>query len=621
MCGIAGIITHEKARGFITHAKLERMADAVAHRGPNGEGYFLSENSPAICGLAHRRLAITDLSPASKQPLTYKERYVVVHNGEIYNHLKLRQQLEKKGHVFLSQGDTEVIAAAFDEYGPGCVEHFDGMFSFALWDLSGGKLFCARDRFGEKPFFFHHDDENRIFHFASEMKSLWAAGLPRKTRPQMLLHYLTLGLVGHPHLQELTFFEDIFQLPPAHHLLFDVTENKLQIDRYWDLDKEAMTDIGEGEAIDHFRHLLERSVNDRLPGEVAAAVAVSGGLDSTTIVSILQCTSNTTYRHASFSAVFPGFSRDESEYMRVVNDVFGLKSCTITPDADMLLEKIGELIHHQEEPFTTGSVFAQFEVHALAKKNGIKVLMDGQGADEILGGYSRYTHWYLQELVRNGYFSLAGKEAAVLKGNGFLDQWGMGNYLAAYLPGIAAGRLESRTTRLHRHNTDIHAEYLDKYSGAGFIFKPVVEKLNDILYHDTCMGGLQTLLRYADRNAMAHGIEVRLPFLQHELVQFIFSLPGKMKIRNGLNKWIMREAFGQAIPEKILERKGKIGFEPPQENWMKHEKIRKEIVNARQKLVDACILDPRVLQRDIDPQPAYSAKNNDWRYWIASYFI
>lgn len=621
MCGIAGIVSHEGAKGLVTRDTLHRMAHTLAHRGPDGEGYFVSDSGSASCGFAHRRLAITDPTIASQQPLYYLGRYVIVHNGEIYNHKILRQQLEKCGHTFNSNGDTEVIVAAYHEYGQECLDHFDGMFSFAIWDLLEEKLFCARDRFGEKPFYFHFNNESGVFHFGSEMKALWAAGLPRKMRPQAMLHFLTLGIVGHPHLPELTFFEEIFQLPPAHFLEFDTRLNQLNLLRYWDLDKETLIDIGEAEAISHFKKLLDASVEDRLRSDLPVGATLSGGLDSTTIVSICADLPIDKTLHASFSAVFPGFTRDESEYIREVNDAFGLDAEQVAPDVDRLLENMGKIINHQEEPFTTAGISAQFEVHALAARNGISVLLDGQGADEILGGYSRHTHWFVQELVKKGKFSVAREEAHALKQNGFMEKWGIGNYLAAMFPGIAAGILERKASRIHRWNPDINSDFRYDNSGAGFIYKPVIEKSNDILYFDTCMGGLQTLLRYADRNAMAHGIEVRMPFLQHELVQFIFSLPANMKTRKGLTKWILREAYGSSIPQKILARKGKIGFEPPQEEWMKDHKLSLEMLRARQKMVDSGILAPSVLKRRIDPQPAYSSAGNDWRYWIASQFL
>jgi asparagine synthase (glutamine-hydrolysing) len=280
-----------------------------------------------------------------------------------------------------------------------------------------------------------------------------------------------------------------------------------------------------------------------------------------------------------------------------------------------------ELARHQEEPFTSSSVYAQYAVYGLAKEKNIKVLLDGQGADEILGGYTKYTHWYLQECLAKKQFGLVKQESAALQENGFLEHWGIRNYIAAFFPGITAGRLERKSAKILSSDPYIDQRFRDDNSGGGFIFKPEVEKLNDILYYDTCMGGLQTLLRYADRNAMAHGREVRMPFLQHELVSFIFSLPSNMKIKNGFTKWILRQSYRSSLPEIIHSRKGKTGFEPPQKSWMQEDAVQRQIRQARQKLVDAGMLNPSVLKKPINPQPAYASGNEDWRHWNASLFL
>jgi asparagine synthase (glutamine-hydrolysing) len=257
----------------------------------------------------------------------------------------------------------------------------------------------------------------------------------------------------------------------------------------------------------------------------------------------------------------------------------------------------------------------------LAKEKNIKVLLDGQGADETLGGYTKYTHWYLQECLAKKQIGLVKQESVALQENGFLEHWGIRNYLAAYFPGIAASRLERKSAKILSSDPYIDQRFRDDNSGGGFIFKPVVEKLNDILYYDTCMGGLQTLLRYADRNAMAHGREVRMPFLQHELVSFIFSLPSGLKIKKGFTKWILRQSYRSSIPEIIHSRKGKTGFESPQKSWMQDDSVQQQIRQARQKLVDAKMLSPFVLKKPINPQAAYASGNEDWRHWNASLFL
>ena len=619
MCGIAGILSLGNPSEGLDLERLRRMSAALAHRGPDDEGLWVEEGLQPRCGLAARRLAITDPGPASAQPFTYLDRYVVVHNGEIYNHADLRVLMELEGLPFRTGSDTEVVAAAYHHYGPVCVERFDGMFAFAVWDRERQTLFCARDRFGEKPFFHHHDHASGNLLFASEMKALWAAGAPKKVRPASMLHFLTLGITSHALLPELTFYEEVFQIPPAHTLTLSADHPTPVLERYWDLDKETLRDIGDEEALSLFRSLLQESVLKRIPQESPWGIMLSGGMDSSSIAALCGLGSNTDKRVDSFSASFPGFGKDETDIIRSVTGKTGFNPKTTPPDAEGMLENIRAVAFHQEEPFGSAGVYAQWEVHRLARLDGVKVVLDGQGADEVMGGYTRYVHWHLQESLRKGVD--VREEAQALIGNGFLEEWGWKNRLAARWPGMAAAWLQRKARRIHEGNRDIDPGFLDRHSGADFIHKPFVRSLNDILYFDACMGALQTLLRYADRNAMSHGIEARMPFLSHRLVEFLFSLPSQLKIRDGWTKWILRQSLADVLPEDVTARKGKTGFEPPQADWMRHEKAQSEVREARMKLVDAGMLKPSVLKRPLDPQSAYSGDNRDWRYWNASLFL
>ena len=619
MCGIAGIISAQT--GFVTRSRLQNMSNAIAHRGPDGEGFFIAEKQSFTTGLAHRRLAVIDLTDAANQPLHYIDRYVIIHNGELYNYEEIKSTLVNKGLFFQTNSDTEVIAAAYHFYGEDCLDKFDGMFAFAIWDQQEDTLFCARDRFGEKPFYYSFNEEHNTLYFASEMKAIWAAGVERKIKPQFFLHFLSLGITQHPQFPELSFYENIFQLPPAHKLIYTPLSPGLNISRYWDLDKETVIDISEAEAIAQFTRLFENAIQKRLNSDVAIGTSLSGGLDSSCIVAACSSQGKTAFSHTSFSAIFPGFEKDESDFIQHLKEKYSLDTHFVSPDSRGLVTNMHELALHQEEPFTSSSVYAQYAVYALAKEKNIKVLLDGQGADEILGGYTKYTHWYLQECLAKKQIGLAKQEAAALQENGFLEHWGIRNYVAAYFPGITASRLERKSARILSSDPFIDQRFRDVNSGGGFIFKPVVEKLNDILYYDTCMGGLQTLLRYADRNSMAHGREVRMPFLQHELVSFIFSLPSSLKIKKGFTKWVLRQSYRSSIPEKIYSRKGKTGFEPPQKSWLQDDAVQQQIRQARQKLVDAKMLNPFVLKKPINPQPAYDSGNEDWRHWNASLFL
>jgi asparagine synthase (glutamine-hydrolysing) len=620
MCGIAGIISSNPAA--VTKERLKKMADTLVHRGPDGEGFFIdTEVTGTFAGMAHRRLAIIDLSERGIQPLQYMSRYVIVHNGEIYNYTELRDELRNQGYRFATQTDTEVIAAAFDQYGKECIQHFDGMFAFALWDKKEKKLFCARDRFGEKPFFYFFDRSRYQFLFASEMKALWAAGAHKTVNSKLLFQYLTLGDTNEIHHPEHSFFKDILQLPPGQTLNYDPQEVRVETESYWDLDKESVAETPLAEAIDKFKSLFFTSVKRRLRSDVSIGTNLSGGLDSSSIVSACTTLSGTPFTHHSFSCIFPGFAKDESDFIRIVAEKFRLSAHMVNPSADELIRDMEEVCYHQEEPFNSASVYAQFRVFQLAKQNGIKVLLDGQGADEILAGYSRHIHWFLQERLGKYNHSQTRKELHALRNNQVDFTWGLRNYFAALFPALAAGHLERRAYNLQKSNDDIHPAFLSQNFEKGSVYKPTIDKLNDVLYFDTMIAGLKELLRYADRNAMAHSCEPRLPFLSHELVQYIFTLPSGLKIRDGFTKWILRKSMANYLPDEIAWRTNKVGFEPPQQRWLQHPLVASKIHHAREKLVEMRILNPSVLQKKIQPQTAYAAENYDWRYWLAAMII
>ncbi len=591
------------------------MSDTLAHRGPDGEGLWINKGNTA--GLSHRRLAIIDLSPAAAQPMHYAERYSIVYNGEIYNYKEIRSDLQKAGYPFSTQSDTEVILAAYDFYKEDCVKYFDGMFSFAIWDEKKKTLFCARDIFGEKPFYYFID--KNIFSFASEMKALWCVGIKKSWDEKMMINYLALGYVQNASDKSATFFKNIFSLPPAHTGLFSLHDMQFVLTRYRDVNKENIIKISEEDAKVKLDELLAASVKYRLRSDVTVGSSLSGGLDSSTVAYFIQRSpdkKNNLSDFKTFSAVFPGFERDESEFIRDLSEYFRFQNYSVTPGAKDLVSDFEKLCYHQEEPFLSSGIYAQYKVYELAAKHGVKVLLDGQGADEVLGGYTRYLHWYLQELTGGYKFSCAKKERRALLRNNIPVRWNVRNTLAAFLPAHAALALEKRDYGRVISNHAIHAELLHEVKGKEWqgIYKPVVTKLNDILYHTTMQHGLEELLRYADRNSMAHGTEVRLPFLNFDLVSFIFSLPSSFKINNGFTKSILRKTMAGRLPEKILWNPEKIGFETPQKKWMEDKGVQELIQASKQKLVNEKILRPSVMNKEIVPSNVHDAASTDWRY-------
>jgi asparagine synthase (glutamine-hydrolysing) len=613
MCGIAGIITQND--NFINASLLKSMSDALAHRGPDGEASWVNPTNTA--GLAHRRLAIIDLSSAAAQPMHYLNRYSIVYNGEIYNYIELRRELNRVGYSFNSSSDTEVILAAYDFYGEKCLQYFDGMFAFGIWDEKLQQLFAARDRFGEKPFYYYKEDG--LFAFASEMKGLWAAGVPRNIDNKMVLNYLTLGYVQNAGDKSQTFFTGISSLLPSHYLLLNGNTGQFSVNNYWDVDKQAVLKITEPHAISQFNNLLQDSVCKRMRSDVTIGSSLSGGLDSSSIAAcIIKVLSKkkTTGKFQTFSAVFPGFEKDEQEYINSVVNHFSLENFTVSPTADDMINDFEKLSYHQEEPFPSSSIYAQYKVFELAAKHDVKVLLDGQGADEVLAGYHKYLHWYIQELVSKNRFTEARKERKLFASHNMRMQWGLKNVLASLLPSHTSIALEKREYQRIAGNGDVSKQLLGYLKGREWegIHKPIVNKLNDILYFNTMENGLEEMLRFADRSSMAHGVEVRLPFLNAQFVQFVFSLPSRYKIRDGYTKWILRHAMNEKLPPAIIWRTDKTAYEPPQKQWMSDPLLVDYIHEAKKKLVQENLLRPQVLQKKIIPLHAHEAHNNDWRY-------
>jgi asparagine synthase (glutamine-hydrolysing) len=576
MCGIAGIISGVNSK--VNDVLLNRMGYALAHRGPDGQAIWRSADG--FVGLCHRRLIIIDKSAAAAQPMHYNGGLSIVHNGEIYNYIELREDLAKKGHRFRTSSDTEVILAAYKEYKEKCVDHFDGMFAFAIWDAKEMSLFCARDRFGEKPFHYTVEDG---FYFASEIKALHAIEASKDYDDGMLLYFLGTGNTIDPADPSRTFYRSIKKLPPAHWLRYDVQRSSITTKRYWDVSTKT-ADMNVTVALEELNRLLTVSVTRRLRSDVPLGTSLSGGLDSSTIAANLV-TLNVGHLK-TFTASFPGFEKDEAQKARLVANKFGFENYTVNPDAHGFLEDFEKLIYHQDEPIGSASVYAQFKVFQLAAKENVTVLLDGQGADEVFAGYDHYRQWWIRAL----------------------------------LPHYIANALRRRT-RKNLLNQWVNQEFAEAALKKLNITKPVVHQLNDLLYFDTFCSGLEQLLRYADRNSMAHSREVRLPFLYHKLVEFVFTLRGTMKIHEGYTKWILRKLMSDKLPGEVVWTKRKTGFEPPQKQWMSNSKVQEYILSAKQNLVKEGILNKLVLNQRPSVNDAYDRHAADWRWLATSAFI
>jgi asparagine synthase (glutamine-hydrolysing) len=359
---------------------------------------------------------------------------------------------------------------------------------------------------------------------------------------------------------------------------------------------------------------LTYSVKNRLRSDVTVGTSLSGGLDSSTIVALIQQEQNSEADLNTFSSVFPGFAKDESKYIQLANRKFGIKNFTVTPSSENFIQDFDKLLYHQEEPFQSASIYAQYKVYELAKQHGVTVLLDGQGADETLGGYTKYYHWYWQQLLRGFKFGELKKEQAATKQNGNTVDWNFKNYAAAFLPRLAASKLQNQLKQSVYNHTVLSKDFVYAYFNEASFEKPIIKSLNDVLYYNTFKSGLEDLLRYADRNSMAHGREVRLPFLNHELVEFIFSLPAHFKIKNGFTKYILRVTMQNFLPNEIVWRKDKVGFEPPQQQWMQNKQIQEKLADGKQQLVSKGICKKEILEQKTNFKAAHDANNIDW--WL-----
>lgn len=546
MCGIVGIVS--LIGKAVKIEDLQLMTNSIAHRGPDGDGQWISPNQ--LVGLGHRRLSIIDLSDDGKQPMHYlNERYSIVFNGEIYNYLELKNVLKKNGYIFHSNSDTEVLLALYDFKKSECLQDLEGMFAFAIWDETEKILFCARDRFGEKPFYYRM--KNNVFIFASEIKALKA--FDNNIIPDNELLQIHLN-TGNRISDEISCFNDIVPLSPA--TILQLKNGKIILKSYWDIQlgkQYKFTDLKE--AIEEFERLFIKSIRFRLRSDVPYGSSLSGGLDSSAVVGYISKIANGNFK--TFSARFHS-PKDEGIWMNEVIKKYTLKNYTTYPDPNLMIDELASLIHHHEYPITSASIYAQWCVMKLVKKNNVKVLLDGQGADEYLAGYDEFKYFAIWDLYRSGKIKSFLNEVRIFK-----------NY--------------------YGKNADIGWMFLIdpflKVIGISRnIFKNGYTLPDQLKYH--MKFNLGELLRYADRNSMAHGVEVRLPFLSHELVQFVFSLPSSLIYHNGKTKFILREASKSILPELIYNRTDKIGFTPPQNDWMKCAKVVKRLRLAENNLKD-----------------------------------
>ena len=552
MCGICGFY------GFEDKELIKAMNDKLHHRGPDQEGYYSNKNIM----LGHRRLNIIDLSETGRQPCHNENDTIhLVYNGEIYNFQEIKEDLESKGHVFYSKTDTEVIVHAYEEYGPECLQKFNGMFAFALWDDDKKLLFLARDRFGVKPLHYYKDKDKFIF--ASEIKAILEADIPRKVNKTALTQFLAFEYVPAP----LTMFENINKLPAGHYAI--LKDNNLTIKQWYDVKVEEK-DWDEQKLIKETKNLLKESVKLRLMSDVPLGSFLSGGIDSSTVVGMMSQLTDDPIK--TFSIGFTEKSYDESAEARLVANKFNTDHTEKIVDPQDIIPLFKKLIPDIDEPFGDLSIFPTYLVSQLARQKVI-VSLSGDGADEIFGGYD----WYRAQDLSNTYKMIPGKK--------------LFHPLIHNLPQTKKSKGLVNKAKRFAEGT----EKLDKYEHLRFMtnikiddmkdaltypmihdpYKPMLnlnkgQSLNKNMYIDIKTYLTDDILTKLDRSSMMVSLEAREPLLDYNLVEHAMSIPSNLKLSGSTRKYILKKAVQDLLPKPIL-KKGKQGFTIPMKHWMRNE--------------------------------------------------
>lgn len=568
MCGISGII--HKNGTPVADDEIRSINDLIAHRGPDGRGLFFANG----LALGHRRLAILDVSAAGHQPMTYGDSYVITFNGEIYNYLELRSQLSLDGYGFASKTDTEVILAAYDKWGADCVSRFNGMWAFALYDKQKEEIFCSRDRFGVKPFYYA--DTADKFVFGSEIKQILAGAAGAAVANMVAVRdFLVEGYHGHT---SETFFRGIHSLRAGHNLVFSVKANSFREVRYYSLEvRPGLPELDAKSATALFLADLKRAVNYQLRSDVKVGVCLSGGLDSSSLAGLSAITYNAGAmgRMQAIHAKSSEKETDESGYAMELAAHADIELSVIEPTAEEFINAIDEVVYLQEEPFATPSIFMQYFLFEKAKRIGCKVMLDGQGSDEILLGYERYYSAHLQSMAALS----AVREIFFIENNSRLSFRALFcNLMYFSIAGI-------RIRNLKRKFSFLKKEYTQDFPNIATLTKGLRD-IRAMQKMEIESFQLPHLLRYVDRNSMRHSIEARVPFLDHQLVETCYGISSKLKIRDGWTKHILRVAMHGLISKNILWRKNKFGFEAPTASWINEGSGAMELAISQSRLLE-----------------------------------
>jgi asparagine synthase (glutamine-hydrolysing) len=576
MCGISALIRKDGAP--IDEAQLRYITNLVAHRGPDGLGIHID----GAVALGHRHLAIIDKSQGGRQPLSYGDRYWITYNGAIYNYVELRAELEKLGATFHTATDTEVVLAAYAQWGTDCLRRFNGMWAFVIYDSQARTVLAARDRFGVKPLYYLEKRESLAF--GSEIKQLLALQDRARANDSVIAESLLTHFGGHT---DETYFADIKAVPAAHYFLYSLATHTFTKHRYYDLVvNETFRALPFDEAVSSFKDLFDDAVRLRLRSDAPIGAALSGGLDSSTTCAVAAHQRGTGGRFLTFHAKSTEKHSDESDYAQACADRLGLDLVLVEPSVEDFKRTIDEVVYTQEEPFGGPSMFMGWHVFREAHARNVRVMLSGQGGDETLLGYDRYYAAMLHQTSGSAFW----RELWLQSHHSSLSLLGVFRYYLYFT------RPALRMRRLRSHSY-LKSEFANRgrksveRSAASFRDLDELQKVE--------IGSLQLprLLRYDDRNSMRHSIETRMPFMDYRLVELATSLPAAHKIHDGWRKYILRKAFGDQLPDQITWQKTKIGFEAPDKTWLQaHDgEMKREIEGSR--ILDR-LIDKKRLLRD-----------------------
>ncbi len=549
MCGISGIIRYDRQDST---ELVKRLNSKIPHRGPDSEGYYFNNG----VSFGHKRLSIIDLSDAAKQPFTFGD-YTIVFNGEIYNYIEIRSELEKLGIKFNTNSDTEVIVKAFQHWEEKCVSHFNGMWSFAIYDRQKDLVFCSRDRFGVKPFYFSRNENE--FVFASELKQIVSLKEKVYANKKAVINFLVAGFEDY---STETFFQDIEQLKPGHNMVISIAGNKIVSEAYYSLKyHNEYSTITLNDAKTEFLKKFKQSIKYRLRSDVPVGTCLSGGLDSSSVAAIAsqEYYKQTGNKFLAFTASSIDPSNDEWNYAKIVADTFPIDWKVVKPNVDSFSNVLEEVIYQLDEPFASPSVYMQYFVMKMIKEANCTVVLDGQGGDETFLGYERY----YPVITGNIWSPKAWSRAHSIAKHSKLSFTDVLKYRLYFT------NAKLRKNTLLKRNSFIKNDFFDllendllsELSGS-------YKNINDLQKLEITKTQLPHLLKYEDRNSMKFSIEARLPFLDFNLVEFAYSLPIELKLNDGWTKKIVRESMTGILPNEIAWRKNKIGFEAPKKNWL-----------------------------------------------------